>query len=271
MTIFQALFLAIIQSLCEFLPISSSAHLTLAPWIFDFKTPGQSFDIALHFATSIAVIYFFRKDFYLIIRGFLSLFFKKIESDSFYQRLSILMLVSLIPIFIFAPIIKDPIESIIKNPVIIAIFLIFFGIVLYFVDKVSRSQKDLYDLTKKQAFVIGLAQLLAIGPGVSRSGITITTGRLYHLNRETAARFSFLISTPAILGATLLEAKNIVKISHNASGFSAAFFIGFFATIFLSYLTIKYFLKFISTHNFKSFMFYRIILGLVIIVFSVLK
>ena len=264
MSIFHSLLLSVIQSLCEFLPISSSAHLVLVPWFLNFKPIGLSFDISLHIGTTIAIIIFFRKEFKELIFGFLSIFSRRINATETYRKLSILVLISIIPIVIFGPFLKKYSETSFKNPILIAVCLILFGFLLYYLDKKSQAEYSLEHLTKRHALIIGLSQVLALVPGVSRSGVTITAGRILKINRETAAKFSFIMATPSIIGAAVLDMKDILKTSQS-NDLLLPFCIGFSATTILSYITIKFFMKYIQTHNFKIFYIYRISLAATIL------
>lgn len=270
MSIFHSLLLSFIQSLCEFLPISSSAHLVLIPWFLNFKPIGLSFDIALHLGTMVSILIFFREEFKKLIFGFLSIFLKQISADKTYKKFSILILISLVPIIIAGPFLKDYAETTFKNPILIAVCLAVFGFFLYYFDKENEAKYSLEKITKKQALIIGLSQVLALVPGVSRSGVTITAARILKINKETAAKFSFIMATPSIFGAAILDAKDIMKTSQS-DGLLLPFLVGFFTTIILSYATIKFFMKYIQTHNFKIFYIYRLCLAFVIMLFYLIN
>ena len=263
MSIFHSLLLSAIQSLCEFLPISSSAHLILIPWFLNFKPISLSFDISLHLGTTVAILIFFRTEFKELILGFLSIFFKQIKANETYKRLSILVLISIIPIIIAGPFLKKYSETSFQNPILISGCLIIFGFLLYYFDKKSETKYSTETMTKSQALIIGTVQVLALVPGVSRSGATITAARILKINKETAAKFSFIMATPSILGAAVLDMKDIIKTSQT-DGLFLPLCIGFFATAILSYATIKFFMKYIQSHNFKIFYIYRIILAVTI-------
>jgi undecaprenyl-diphosphatase len=266
MNTFESVILGIIQGLGEFLPISSSGHLALVPWFFKFQDPGLAFDVALHIGTTIALIIFFWNDLVKITKaGVSSIFFKKIQTNELDKKLFFLILVATIPGGILGFAFEDFFEKTFRHPLSIAFCLITFGIILQFCDKKNKSNKEISSLNFLQAFVIGLAQSLALIPGVSRSGITITSMLLLGLRREDAARFSFLISTPIILGAGLIKSRYILDFIKDAHSL-ILFLGGFIASTIAGYFAIKFLLKFLLKNDFKVFMWYRIFIGALIIV-----
>jgi undecaprenyl-diphosphatase len=289
MLILQSIVLAAIQGFCEFLPISSSAHLIFVPWFFNFDKfiVGQTFDISLHLGSAIAIIFCLRKEFKKLIIGFFAFiikilkidknnYFEKLDDyDESYSRLSILIIIATIPIALFGVFFKDYAETIFKNTFLIGIALIIFGYILYFFDKKAEENIEIKvlkmeKLSYKNAIFIGLFQVLSIIPGVSRSGITMTSERILNMPREDAAKFSFLLATPTIIGAVILELKNIF---HIISDKSQVFYfsIGFIFSIIFSYIVIKIFLNYLKKHSFKVFFIYRLIIGIIIIIISFFK
>lgn len=256
MTIFQAVILGIVQGLGEFLPISSSAHLVLIPWLFGWNYMGLPFDVALHMGTLLAVVLYFWKDWLGLFKGALS------RKPSTEKRLFWYLVIATVPGALIGFVLEDKAATVFRSPLLIGIMLILLGIVLYMADN-KRQLRTLETMTLMDAVLIGLSQALAIIPGVSRAGSTMTTARLLSLTREDAARFSFLMSTPIILGAGLLSVRHLQPSDINlafAMGIITAFIVGLFSISFL--------LRYLKKSNFKIFVGYRLIVGLgVILVF----
>ena len=261
MQIYQSLILGIIQGLTELLPISSSAHLTIIPWIFgwinnpDFKIAFEGFDVALHFGTLLAIGLYFFKDWLQLIKGGFNQVIKKEKTTE--GRMFWYIVLATIPGGIIGFILDKYLEDALTTPLIIAISLIVMGIILYVVDKKSKSVTNYENMTLKQTFLIGLSQALAFIPGVSRSGVTMTTARIMGVKRESAARYSFMLSAPIVLAATVFKAKDFV--------FSLPFFIGVFASFIVGLFVIKFLLNYLKKGNFKWFAIYRVIFGIVIL------
>lgn len=253
--ILQALILGIVQGLTELLPISSSAHLNLIPWVFNWKIP-ESFDVALHFGTLLSIVLFFYKDWLKLIKGGFNQVVKK--EKTFEGKMFWYLVAATIPGgaigFLLDHFVGDQLG---KMPLLIASALIVMGIVLYIVDKKSPSKTDYEHMTFKQTFLIGFSQALAFIPGVSRSGVTMTAGRAMGVDRESTAKYSFLLSTPIVLGATLYKFKDFV--------FGIPFFVGVISSFIVGVLVIKFLLEYLKKGSFKIFAVYRIILGLAII------
>lgn len=251
----QALILGVVQGLTELLPISSSAHLNLIPWIFSWDIP-ESFDVALHFGTLLAIVIFFFKDWLKLIVGGYKKVIKK--EDSFEGKMFWYLVIATIPGgaigFLLDHFVGDKLG---QMPLVIAGALIVMGIILYIVDKKSESKTDYENMTFKQTFLIGLSQALAFIPGVSRSGITMTTGRLMGVDRESTAKYTFLLSTPIVLGATLYKFKDFV--------FGIQFFVGVITSFIVGIFVIKFLLDYLKKGSFKLFAIYRVIIGLLII------
>lgn len=253
--ILQALILGIVQGLTELLPISSSAHLNLIPWIFNWNIT-ESFDVALHFGTLLAIVLFFFKDWLKLIEGGYKQVVKK--EKSFEGRMFWYLVAATIPGgaigFILDHFVGD---SLGRMPLLIAMALIVMGIILYLVDKKAPNKTDYKHMSFKQTFLIGFSQALAFIPGVSRSGVTMTTGRLMGVDRESTAKYSFLLSTPIVFGATLYKFKDFV--------FNIPFFVGVLASFIVGIIVIKFLLEYLKKGSFKIFAIYRVILGLAII------
>jgi len=270
MGIIEIIILGIIQGIAEFLPISSSAHLIIFRDIFGIGNSISSdvalaFDIALHLGTLLAILIFFCKDFIKMIKSGFNFKDKKASKILWYIALAT------IPAGVFGILFDDKIEGLIRNSYyLIAGALIIMGVIIYLADKYSSKLKDIEDITIKDSIIIGCAQIFALIPGFSRSGTTIAAGRLRGINREDAAKFSFYLSAPVVLGAvlvTFLKGETITIISANMS----LFIIGIFTSFIVGLLCIAFLLKYLQKHNFKIFMWYRIALALVVIVTLILK
>lgn len=261
--IIQSIVLGILQGLGEFLPISSTAHLILAPYFFNWSDPGLSFDVALHIGTIFAVITFFFSDWVSIFKLTLnSVFHTKYEiPDTRYDsKLLLLLIIASVPGAIFGFLLDDYAEQAFRHPLVIAFTLSIVGLILYLVDKYATHKKDINHVSIKDAILIGLSQAVAIIPGVSRSGATMTTGLALGLSREQAARFSFLLSTPIILGAAIVKVPQLLQ-----TGITAPIAFGIIAAAVSGYLAIKYMLRFIQKVGYAPFFWYRLTLALIIV------
>lgn len=263
MTIFQSIILGIIQGLTEFLPVSSSAHLNIFPWLFGWQDIPDSFDIALHFGTLLALcIYFFKDWINLITAGFKQVVKKEKSSDG---KIFWYLVIATIPTGLLSIILDKISDKYLEGRMLpIAIALIVMGIILYLVDKKSSAEINLENINFKQGFLIGLSQALAAAfPGVSRSGITITTARAFKLDRESAAKYSFLLSAPIILAAVLAKVTDFV--------FNLPFVIGVLASFVVGLIVIKVLMEYLKKGSYKVFAIYRIILGIFILITLFIK
>jgi undecaprenyl-diphosphatase len=264
MNIFDSLILGTIQGLTEILPISSSGHLVLLPWLFKFKDPGLAFDVFLHLGTTVALIAFFWKDLFNICKGLLSIIIPKINYSMQDKKLGIMILIGTIPAALAGYFGEKYFENLFRHPLSVAFFLIVFGLVMFYVDKKIEHTKDMSSLSIGKVFFIGCAQALALIPGISRSGVTIVAGIILGLKKEDAARFSFLLSAPTIVGATMLKSKDILKLGLE-KGSMGYLLIGFLSSMILGYFAIKFLLEYLKTHSLNLFVYYRIGLGILII------
>lgn len=257
MTTFQAIVLGLVQGLGEFLPISSSAHLVLVPWFFNWPDPGLTFDIALHLGTLVAVaIYFWRDWLKLISQGFTN-------ARSTDGRLFWYLVLATIPGAIIGLLLEKKAETVFRNPVLIAIMLILLGVILYFADRKGDRNIDVNKVSLRASFLIGLSQALAVIPGVSRSGITMTTGLLLGLTREGAARFSFLLSAPIIFGAAAVKLPHVIS---HPSLITTDFITGMVVSCITGMIGIRFLLRFVQTKTFLLFVWYRFLLGAVVLI-----
>ena len=247
----EAIILGIVQGITEFLPVSSTAHLILFPWFFNWggEVDSLTFDIALHTGTLLALLLCFWKD-------WVDLFLKK-------QRLLVLIILASIPAGVSGFLLNDMIENNLRNPLVISIMLIIFGIVMLVAEKIYK-YKGMEKLEFKDAIIIGIAQAVAIIPGVSRSGITISAGLFRGFEREAAARFSFLLSTPIIAGATMLHLKKAFM--HQESHDVQIFAIGVITSFITGFFAIKFLLGFLKKNPLNLFVYYRFVLAAVIII-----
>jgi undecaprenyl-diphosphatase len=262
LTTLQAVILGLVQGLGEFLPISSSAHLVLVPWLFKWEDPGLTFDIALHLGTLIAVaIYFWRDWLRLLSKGFT-------DTKSTDGRLFWYLVAATIPGAAIGFMLEKYAETIFRNPVLIAVMLILLGVVLYWADRKSTKKIDVNAITFRTSFLIGISQALAIIPGVSRSGITMTTGLLLGLTREGAARFSFLLSAPIIFGAAAVKLPHVIS---HPSLITGNFIIGMVVSCITGIAGIGFLLRYVQTKTFRPFSWYRFILGAVVIAVVIIR
>ena len=257
MTTWQAIILGSVQGLGEFLPISSSAHLVLVPWLFHWQDPGLAFDIALHIGTLVAVIIYFWRDWLrLLTQGFTA-------PRTSNGRLFWYLVIATVPGAIAGYVLEKKAETIFRTPLLIAVALIAMGAILFWADRKSAKKDDLNNITLRTSFLIGLSQALAIIPGVSRSGITMTTGLFAGLKREAAARFSFLLSTPIIFGAALVKIPHLVR---HPGSIDANFLMGMVLACITGIVSIRFLLRYIQTRTFMPFVWYRFALGALVIV-----
>ena len=255
MSVFQALIYGVVQGIGEFLPISSTAHLILVPWLFGWQDPGNVFDVALHLGTAFAVIMFFFKDWVNLIRAG---FTKPKTKDG---KLFWLLVLATIPGGL-AGVLFDKYMGKFSNPALIGVMLIVMGIVLYVSDKIGKNQVDLKDMGLGKSILVGLSQAIAIIPGVSRSGITMATGRLLGVTRDGIARFTFLLSAPIILADGLYHAKDLRNVQIDILPFMVAVI----TAAIVGMLSIKFLLNYIKTKGFGIFAIYRLALGAFVIV-----
>lgn len=260
----QVIILGIIQGIAEFLPISSSAHLIIFRDIFGIGSSmgtniTMAFDIALHLGTLLAIVLFFFKDFLnILVNGFT----KPKSKDG---KLMWFIILACIPAAIFGILLEETIENALRgNFALIAFALIFMGIIIYLCDYYFKQKKGFEEMTWLDALVIGCAQVFALIPGFSRSGTTIAAARARGMNREDAAKFSFYLSAPVVAGAvllTFLKDSTMTLIQANIGIFVLGVFISFLAGL----ICIKFLLKYLKSHDFKIFMWYRIILGIIVL------
>ncbi len=268
MSVLEAILLGIVQGLTEFLPISSSGHLILVPWLQDYtylqehESFNKTFDVALHIGTLIGVVSYFRSDLARMLVGWFRTLRRR-SIDTLDERLAWVVVVATIPAVIVGGLGEDWIDENLGEPWMIAISLILFGLLLGVSDR-RPQDNGLEDITLKRGLVLGVAQSLALSPGTSRSGITITAGRFMGLDRDAAARISFLMLVPVTGGAVAVKAYGAV-IDGLPAGVAAPIVAGIIASAISGYLAIAVLLRYVRTHNYDVFVIYRVFAGLFVL------
>ncbi|MGE5139046.1 MAG: undecaprenyl-diphosphatase UppP [Rudaea sp.] len=286
MVYIQAIILGIIQGLTEFIPISSSAHLIIVPWLFGWNDPvleSLPFDVALHIGTLLAVLAFFAADWINYIRGFFaSILERRIGGDPD-RRLAWLIIIGTIPGAIAGMLFEGPIEDWFHRPgipptstamIMMAVIIALLGLALFIAERIARHLRGMDQISLRDAILVGLAQAFAIFPGVSRSGSTITAGLALGLERPTAAKYSFLLSAPIIAGAGLKSLYDVYKESRAGTlppGSALLFAVGFVAAAISGYLTIRLLLRFLQRNSTDIFVYYRWALAVLILVVALLR
>ena len=258
-TIFQAVVLGIVQGLTELLPISSSAHLALTPYFFGWADPGLAFDVSLHLGTLIALVWYFRAEWIDMTKSAWRIASTR-RIETMHDRRLVYLVVATIPAGVGGLLLNDLAETTFRSPMIIGTSLIVMGVLLWAVDRWSARARMIEEVTMRDAILMGCAQVLALIPGVSRSGSTITAGRFLKLDRPSAARFSFLMSMPITLAAVVLKVPEAIR----ADGISAPLVAGVIAAAISSWLAITVLLQYVSKHSFGVFAVYRVLLAAVV-------
>lgn len=257
MTVWQAIILGVLQGLAEFLPISSSAHLALTPWILGWESPGLAFDVALHVGTLAAVLWFFRAQWAALVRAAWRIATtRRIETEE--ERRVLFLVLATIPGGVGGLLLAEYAETVFRTPSLIATTLIIMGIILWVVDRVAPQARPLSAMRWTHALLFGLAQVLALVPGVSRSGSTMTAGRAMGFHRESAAVFAFLMSMPITAAAAVYEVPTALA----EGGLGAPIVAGVIASALSGWLAISVLLRYVTRHGFGVFAAYRILLGL---------
>jgi undecaprenyl-diphosphatase len=265
MSVLQALVLGIVQGLCEFIPISSSGHLILVPWLFGWNffqlhpDLNKTFDVALHLGTFIAAVVYFWRQIVTILRAWVhSLRTRRIETAD--ERLAWLLLISTIPAGLVGVAFESFVEDQLGKPYLICIMMIAFALVMLLADRTAKLNKSMSDLRWSHALGIGVAQAIALSPGVSRSGITMVTGLFMGLDRESTARYSFLLSVPVVGGAALYKLAQLAK-DGMPPHMAAPFAVGVTAAALSGLAAIWFVLSYLRTHTFTIFIVYRLVVA----------
>jgi undecaprenyl-diphosphatase len=269
-TVLQALVMGIVQGLTEFLPVSSSGHLVIVPYLFGWDDPfinSLAFSVMLHMGTLIALLVYFRADWVrLVPAGFAAIRDRSLQDDPD-RRLAWLLLAATIPAAIVGFLLNDLIETSFRQVGLVAVTLVIGGVILWLADHLSPRTKDIGDVTFPVAFAIGVAQALALIPGISRSGISISAGRVAGLDREAAARFSFLMATPVTLGAGIFEARKLLTGEAGVVIEPLPLLVGLVAALIAGLLAIRFMLSYLRTRSLDIFVWYRFALAAVVLVF----
>jgi undecaprenyl-diphosphatase len=263
MPLYQALILGIVQGLTEFLPISSSAHLILVPWLLGWKDPGLTFDVALHAGTLLALLIYFWRDWVTyIVAALQSLQQRSLKPEG--SKTAWLLLAATIPGALIGAIGDKWFEAHVRQPFLISLLLIGFGGVLWAADRYGRKDRTIDDMTWGDSLWVGFSQALALFPGVSRSGATISTGLWRGLNREAAARFSFLLAMPITAGAVVLK---LLELVHKGlpNDQRMAFAVGIVTAAVVGFVAIGWMLNYVRKQSLMVFVWYRLVLGLILL------
>lgn len=270
MTILNAIILGIVQGIGEFLPISSSGHLLFVPWLFNWQYENSlSFDIALHVGTLIAVLAFFWRDWFILIKDGLTKGVKTFEGKMFWC-----LVVATIPGVLAGALLDEFAESFFRGqymPLVLACSLSIMGILLFLADKYGKHNTEYKEMSFLQTLLIGISQAFAIIPGTSRSGVTMTMARALGIKRDAAAKFSFLLSTPIIGGAAVYQF--VFKHSELVMSeiLSIPFFVGILTAIIVGFLSIKFLMKYLQTSNFNIFVIYRLVVAAILVAVYIIR
>lgn len=271
MPVFHAVVLALVQALTEFLPVSSSAHLILVPWLLGWQDHGLLFDIALHAGTVTAVMaYFFKTWVRLAFLAIGKEVWKPSPGEPDYDlyanpKLFLFLVAATVPAGIAGAVLKDFVETSLRSPFVIGVMLIGIGLLIAYAEKKGAFRRNLDTLGFRDAMAIGCAQAVALIPGTSRSGITISTAMLLGMTRHSAARFSFLLSTPIIVGAALLAAKDAFEQGGIPPDQRMAFAVGVAVSAVAGFLVIAGFLAFLRRATMRVFVIYRVVFGIIVL------
>ena len=249
----EALILGVVQGLTEFLPVSSSAHLIIVPWLFNWTDPGLAFDVALHLGTLLALLVYYRRE-------WTAMGMSMFNDDRDNRRLLMLLVAASIPGAIIGLAFEKQAETVFRSPLVIAIAMAALGVALWVFDRIAPQKRTIHEITYADAILIGLSQAFAIVPGVSRSGATITMARLVRVERQDAANFSFLMATPIIAGAGLVEGRHLIHM-----GLTSDVFIGFAAAAIFGLLAIVALIRFVRARTYAPFAWYRVVLAAFVI------
>ena len=262
----EGIILGIVQGLTEFLPISSTAHLVIIPRLLGWDSAllnSLTFDVALHLGTLLAVVSYFLKDTLDLISGLLRGLLKRNFSADDKTRFALLVFLGTIPAGVLGVLFDKLVETKFRTPAILAAAMIVIGILMWYAEKIARQTKKTDKMTLRDALIVGFAQALALVPGTSRSGITISSGLLLGYQREDAARFSFLLSIPIIAGAAIFKLRTLTHGIPHAE--LAPLILGTLSSAIFGFLTIKYFMRFVQRHTLRAFVWYRFFFAAIII------
>jgi len=271
MPLAQVVVLALVQGFTEFLPVSSTAHLYLTSWLFGWQVESLDFDISLHIGTLLAVLIYFAKDWVQIVAQGFGVAFGKDDELRHNHMLLWLLAIATIPVGIAGLVFGKQAETSWRTPYVMGVMLVTVGLLMWFAENASRKLRDLASLNGPDALAIGLAQALAVIPGTSRSGITISAGLFRDLSREAAARFSFLLSTPAIAAAAAKALYDMKKQGGLHGIFTTNFIVGVAVSAVSGWLVIAWFLAYLRRSGLRPFVYWRIIFGIIVIALAFIR
>ena len=265
----QALIMGLVQGLTEFLPVSSSGHLVLVPWLFGWTDPfinSVAFTVVLHMGTLVALLAFFWRDWVTLIpAGLAAIRDRSLKGDP-NRKMAFLLVVATIPAVLVGPIFESKLEDLVREPARIALMLCVGAAILWLADRWGSKQRDETSLTFRESLGIGVAQVVALVPGISRSGVSISAGLFLGLNREAAARFSFLMATPVIGGAGIWEARKFLTNEAGPSPEMNVIVIGFVAALIAGFLAVRFMLEFLKRQPLTGFVVYRVVAAILVFV-----
>ena len=276
MPLIQAIILALVQALTEFLPVSSTAHLILFPWLLHWQDPGLAFDVALHAGTLVALVMYFFKDWLTLVLcglGGKHPANAPVEEVARHRRMFWYMVLGTIPAGIAGVLFHHQIEETLRQPKIVGVSLVIVALLMWWADSRSNLSRKLEESNLGDAAAIGTAQAIALWPGVSRSGITITTGLFRGLTRAAATRFSFILSMPAIAGAVVMELPKLIKM-HKVGGLDlplSTLGVSIVVSGVAGYFVIAFFLRYLQTRTLKVFVVYRLVFGIIVLLLAFLQ
>ena len=263
MTILQAILLGLLQGLTEFLPVSSTAHMAIIPQLFGMRDPGATFSAVVQLGPIVAIILYFRKDLARYIAGILRTKSpSKIPATDLDAKLGWFTLLGTIPLAIFGVLLEKKVDTVFRSLYVTAASLIVLALVLVYAEKIGKKNRGLDSMDLADSQKIGWAQILALVPGTSRSGGTITAGLFLGLTRESAARFSFLLSIPAISAAGIYKLIKVLKVNHGLGGEAVPYILSAVIAGFVAFAVVNWFLKYMKEHSTQGFIIYRIALGI---------
>lgn len=255
----HAFVLGVVQGLTEFLPVSSSAHLVIVPWLLNWEDPGLAFNITIHLGTLLALLIFYW-------RQWLAMAASLVNDDRENRRLLLLLVVASVPGAIIGLLFEKQAETVFRDPRLIAATLALMGIALWFFDRRQPLERKIGEIGLYDALLIGLSQAFAVIPGVSRSGSTITMARILRMERQDSANFSFLMATPIIAGAGLVETRHFLH-----GGITASVNVGFLASAVFGLIAISALIRFVRTRTYGVFAWYRLALAAAVIVIALVR
>jgi undecaprenyl-diphosphatase len=269
MSVLQSILLGLLQGLTEFIPVSSSGHLVIVPWLLNWPSPSLTYDVMVHVGTLVAVLLYLRQDIVTLVRAWWDSV-RRHSIDTTEARVAWLTLLSMVPGGVLGVLFNSLIERLFSSPPIVGAFLLVTGVLLVASERLGQRVRALQDIRWTDALAIGVAQAVAIAPGLSRSGATISAGLLRDLKRDDAARFSFLMVIPIIAGAALVQTWSSVK-TGIALDEPIHWVLGFVAALVSGYVAIRFLLRYVRLHSLRPFAYYCWIIGLTVLVLSFVR